>query len=261
MQRVALPVTKGGGWSSPPGKPRAQADRGGAARSERRFREVVESLPQLVWTCRADGPCDYLSRSGSATPASRKRPSSVRLAGAAPPEDRDRTVAAWRATAALGRRSRSSSGFAVTMARIAGSHAGGPLRDDAGNVVKWFGSNTDIQDLKEAERAVRASETRLRQALEAVRSSLSSGIRSPMWCTAPQLRFHPGLGERRDPRHGGSVLRGHPSGRPGRLCAHGLAPDPQQPAYVATTAICGATTGVRSCWRRPRARSSMTRAE
>ncbi len=29
--------------------------------SEKRFREMAESLPQLVWTCRGDGMCDYLS--------------------------------------------------------------------------------------------------------------------------------------------------------------------------------------------------------
>jgi hypothetical protein len=40
------------------------------------------------------------------------------------------------------------------------------LRDDAGQIVKWFGSNTDIQDIKEAEAAVRASEDRLSFALE-----------------------------------------------------------------------------------------------
>ena len=29
--------------------------------SEGRFRQLAESLPQLVWTCRADGWCDYFS--------------------------------------------------------------------------------------------------------------------------------------------------------------------------------------------------------
>src|SRR5271165_2844839 len=29
--------------------------------SERYFRQVTESLPQLVWTCAPDGLCDYLS--------------------------------------------------------------------------------------------------------------------------------------------------------------------------------------------------------
>jgi PAS domain-containing protein len=30
-------------------------------KSEQHFRALAESLPGLVWTCRGDGPCDYLS--------------------------------------------------------------------------------------------------------------------------------------------------------------------------------------------------------
>ncbi len=136
--------------------------------SEQRFREVVESLPQLVWTCRADGPCDYLG------------PQWVNYTGIpeAPqlgygwleqlhPDDRDRTDATWQATAARG------DDFAVEfrLRRHDGVYRwfrtlAVPLRDDAGQIVKWFGSNTDIQDIKEAEAAVRASEDRLSFALE-----------------------------------------------------------------------------------------------
>jgi two-component system, chemotaxis family, CheB/CheR fusion protein len=27
---------------------------------ERRYRELIESLPELIWTCNADGLCNYL---------------------------------------------------------------------------------------------------------------------------------------------------------------------------------------------------------
>src|ERR1044072_7453193 len=30
--------------------------------SENQFRQLSESLPQLVWTCEPAGPCDYLNR-------------------------------------------------------------------------------------------------------------------------------------------------------------------------------------------------------
>ena len=30
--------------------------------SERRWRDLAEALPQLVWTCTPDGRCDFLSR-------------------------------------------------------------------------------------------------------------------------------------------------------------------------------------------------------
>ncbi len=42
-----------------------------------------------------------------------------------------------------------------------------PIRDEAGNIVRWFGTNTDITDAKEQEQRIRESEERLRSAAEA----------------------------------------------------------------------------------------------
>ena len=39
-----------------------------------------------------------------------------------------------------------------------------PLRDEQGNIVKWYGSNTDIEDRKRAENALRRSEAYLAEA-------------------------------------------------------------------------------------------------
>jgi PAS domain S-box-containing protein len=39
-----------------------------------------------------------------------------------------------------------------------------PLRDEQGNIVKWYGSNTDIEDRKRAENALRRSEANLAEA-------------------------------------------------------------------------------------------------
>ncbi len=39
-----------------------------------------------------------------------------------------------------------------------------PLRDEEGNIVQWFGSNTDVSALHEAERSLREAEERLRLA-------------------------------------------------------------------------------------------------
>jgi C4-dicarboxylate-specific signal transduction histidine kinase len=41
-----------------------------------------------------------------------------------------------------------------------------PLRDEAGNIVKWYGSSTDIEDRKRAEEALRESEQRFRDYAE-----------------------------------------------------------------------------------------------
>ncbi|MCB1766785.1 MAG: PAS domain S-box protein [Candidatus Competibacteraceae bacterium] len=132
--------------------------------SEERFRQVTESLPQLIWTCAADGSCDYLS------------PQWVRYTGKSEaeqllndgwleqlhPDDRQRTINEWQATTAQGRH------FAIEF-RIR-RHDGAyrwfrtlavPLRDEQGNVAKWFGSNTDIDDIKQAEKALQESEAKI----------------------------------------------------------------------------------------------------
>src|SRR5258708_26585882 len=42
-----------------------------------------------------------------------------------------------------------------------------PLRDGSGNIVKWYGSSTDIEDRKRTEEALRESEQRFRDYAEA----------------------------------------------------------------------------------------------
>ncbi|MDF3036623.1 MAG: hypothetical protein K0S28_1897, partial [Paucimonas sp.] len=47
-----------------------------------------------------------------------------------------------------------------------------PLKDAEGRIVHWFGTNTDISTLEEAERAVRESEERLNEGLVAARMAV-----------------------------------------------------------------------------------------
>ena len=121
--------------------------------SEVRFRQMAESLPQLVWTCAADGPCDYLS------------PQWQRYTGKygaeqlgygwmeqLHPDDRERVIAQWRSTAARGENFE----IAFRIRRHDGTYRwfrtlAVPLRDEAGRIVKWFGSNTDIDDIMRTE--------------------------------------------------------------------------------------------------------------
>ena len=43
-----------------------------------------------------------------------------------------------------------------------------PLRDESGNIVKWYGTNTDIDDRKRAEEALRASESQSRLIVDTI---------------------------------------------------------------------------------------------
>jgi len=136
--------------------------------SENRFRQVTESLPQLVWTCNADGSCDYLSPQWCKYTGIPEAPQlGIGWMEQLHPEDSEGAITTWQATAAQG------SDFIIEyrIRRYDGEYRwfhtlAVPLRDESGAVVKWFGSNTDIQGLKEADIAIRESEARLHFALE-----------------------------------------------------------------------------------------------
>jgi PAS domain S-box-containing protein len=69
-----------------------------ARESEARFRQLAESVPHLIWTCRGDGPCDYLSPQWleyTGIPAADQL--GFGWLNQLHPDDRDRTVAAWNA--------------------------------------------------------------------------------------------------------------------------------------------------------------------
>jgi PAS domain S-box-containing protein len=122
--------------------------------SEKKYRTLAESLPQLVWTCRADGRCDYLSQQWlnyTGAPAHEQLGFGW-LERAVHPEDRDRIYAHWMGAV------RGEHGYDIEF-RIR-RHDGAyrwfktratALKDSAGHVSSWFGTCTDIQDRKEAE--------------------------------------------------------------------------------------------------------------
>ncbi len=125
--------------------------------SESRFRQLAEGLPLLVWTCRPDGACDYLSPQWVGYTGI---PEAEQLGSAwlqqIHPDDRERLASAWGATVERG------ANFEIDF-RIRGADGAHrwfktratPLRDGDGHVVKWFGTNTDIEARTRAEQALR----------------------------------------------------------------------------------------------------------
>jgi PAS domain S-box-containing protein len=131
--------------------------------SEGRFRQLAESLPQLVWTCRADGTCDYISPQFVAyTGIPEAKQLGFDWLRQVHPDDRESLFAAWNRTVATGEpfdveyRIRRNDGVYRWFKTRATA-----LRDSGGKVVKWFGSNTDIDDQKQAERSSLESKERL----------------------------------------------------------------------------------------------------
>jgi PAS domain S-box-containing protein len=131
--------------------------------SEERLRTLAESLPNLVWTCRADGWCDYLSRQWvEYTGRSAEEQLGSGWADHLHAEDRPGVEREW--TLAVSRKAAYDVEFRLRR------HDGVyrwfktraiPLLDSHGQVVKWFGSNTDIDDYKFAEIKMRTQLERL----------------------------------------------------------------------------------------------------
>lgn len=122
-------------------------------RSEAHFRTLAESVPQLVWTADAKGDVEYynsrISGFHDARDAETARWDWSRIIH---PEDLDGTVAAWRSSADHGvayshaHRLRMADGsFRWHLSRAV------PLMGEDGGVERWFGTATDIDEIKQAQ--------------------------------------------------------------------------------------------------------------
>ena len=121
----------------------------------------VDAVPTLAWSARPDGSAEFLNRRWlDYTGLSSKEASDWGWTAALHTEDRDRVMERWRRLL--------DSGEAGEMEARLRRHDGEfrwflfraePLRDESGNIFKWYGANTDIEDRKRAE-ALLAAEKR-----------------------------------------------------------------------------------------------------
>jgi PAS domain S-box-containing protein len=120
------------------------------AESEERYRTLAEALPQLVWTCRPDGTCDYLNRQWiefTGLPAEQQLGAKW-LGKVIHPDDREAIRDGWQAALA----DRADYDFELRIRRADGAYVwfktrGTPIRDARGQIVKWFGTCTNISDI------------------------------------------------------------------------------------------------------------------
>jgi PAS domain S-box-containing protein len=132
--------------------------------SEQRWRTLTETLPQLVWSALPDGACDYFSTQWTEhTGVPESDLLGWRWMDTLHPDDREPTRRLWTGSVA----GRGPYDVEYRVRRRDGAYRwfktrGVPIRDGDGKVVKWFGSCTDITDLRQAEEALRESEQRFR---------------------------------------------------------------------------------------------------
>ncbi|HWH21954.1 MAG TPA: PAS domain-containing protein, partial [Allosphingosinicella sp.] len=160
--------------------------------SEARLRNILDSIPQMVWTNEADGRQSYYNKQWFAytglEPGPAERVSRRELVH---PDDLERVMAAWDRSIATGEpyeaeyRLRHHSGeYRWILSR------GVPERDGSGKVVGWYGTATDIDEHRKVREALLVKEAELQKAKKAAEeaaaakasflANMSHEIRTPL---------------------------------------------------------------------------------
>src|SRR5216684_8679051 len=149
-------------------EPRRSLDDEPLRKGEERWRRLVEALPQFVWSATPDGACDYFSAQWTEyTGVAESELLGWRWMDVLHPDDRHSTRRVWTDSVA------ERHAYDVEY-RVRGRDGvyrwfktrGVPIRDSEGHIFKWFGTCTDISDLRQTEEALRESEERFRGTFE-----------------------------------------------------------------------------------------------
>lgn len=122
-------------------------------RSEDRLRIIIDTIPTMSWSNQPDGSAEFLSHSWLAyTGLSREESRNWGWTVVLHPEDSTALMEKWRAAVASGKPFEAEARFR----RADGEYRwclcrAVALRDEAGNIVQWYGTTTDIEDRKRAE--------------------------------------------------------------------------------------------------------------
>src|SRR5882757_657606 len=136
-------------------------------KSEDRLRLVIDTIPTLVCRAGPEGVLDFLNQPALDYTGLALDQAETGWPRAFHPDDKKGMLVKWSAI----RESGMLGGLEARLRRFDGEYRwflfqAEPLRDESGNIIKWYGSSTDIEDGKRAEEALRESEQRFRDYAE-----------------------------------------------------------------------------------------------
>ena len=143
-------------------------------KSEANLRQVIDAIPTLAWCNLPDGPNEFLNKGWHEyTGLSPEESHGWGWQVAFHPEDLPSLMKTWRELLISGepdeieaRLRRHDGVYWWFLIRVQ------PLRDEVGNIVRWYGTSTDIDDRKRAEQKLRESEEGLRTITDAIRQAI-----------------------------------------------------------------------------------------
>jgi PAS domain S-box-containing protein len=152
---------------------------------ERRFRELADSMPQIVWAAGADGHFDYYNRRWYDFTG---RPEGISgdesWTDVVHPDDQKECLARWHSATQSGdayeieyRLKEKTGAYHWFLRRAL------PVRDGAGRITRWYGTCTNIDAVKSKEEVLRRANDETAAAnreLEAFSYSVAHDLRAPL---------------------------------------------------------------------------------
>lgn len=140
--------------------------------SEQRFRMLADAIPQIVWIADLDGGLTHLNAKATEYTGIRvDELTGWNWGRVIHPDDLDHTLRVWQDVLTTGE----GQDLEFRIRNVAGEYRWHitrqvPIRNDDGQLVNWYGTCTDIEDLKRVEAELRESEGRLAEAQRIARS-------------------------------------------------------------------------------------------
>jgi len=156
--------------ASPPSREDLENALTEAKRVDADLRRIINTIPVLAWCNLPDGSNEFHNqRWYDYTGLSPQEASGWGWRAAFQPDDLDPLMETWTALQSSGE----AGEIEARMRRYDGEYRWfllrfEPLRDELGNIVRWYGTNTDIDDLKRAQVALRQDQEELRRITDAI---------------------------------------------------------------------------------------------
>ena len=139
-------------------------------KSEAKLRQVIDTIPTLAWCNLAHGPNEFLNkRWHEYTGLSPEESNDWAWQAAFHPDDLPPLMEKWRELLASeeageieARLRRHDGVFRCFLIRVE------PFRDGTGKIVRWYGTSTDIEALKQTQEKLREDERELRRITDAI---------------------------------------------------------------------------------------------